>query len=127
MGFVVDWDNVERTVIMSRVEGEWTWDDLGGQVLDAYMLMTTVDHSVNVIVDGLATVQTPHGDIVRQLRGLLAQRPKNMGLLILVGASPTIRATSHLMSRLYPHSGGDLLRFTNSLVLARNEARVQYR
>ncbi|MBN1563024.1 MAG: hypothetical protein JXA10_04250 [Anaerolineae bacterium] len=124
MIFSVDWDDAERSVILCRVEGAWTWDDFTTLVQAAYRLAGTVDYWVNVIIEDVARVQIPPTDLVRQLRWVLAQRPRNMGLLILVGANTTLRATAHLISHMYPYGGVEVLRFANTVESARNEARM---
>jgi hypothetical protein len=93
----------------------------------AYALMETVDHPVNVIVDGLEKVLIPSSASIGELRALRSQRPWNMCLSILVGPNPFIRAMGHVMGRIYPYSSGNMMRFAQSLELARKEARLHYR
>ncbi len=104
MSFTVRWDNEDRTIIRSEVVGDWTWDDFVAQIMGTYAMMYTVDHTVDVIADGLAGHALPPGDMMVRLRSARGERPPNLGRLVLVNAHPFVRAIWGIMNRVYPHA-----------------------
>lgn len=124
MSFALKWDNEERTIIRSEVVSAWTWDDFVAQIMGAYAMMYTVDHTVDVIADGMGGQTLPPGDMMIRLRSVRGERPPNMGRLVLVDANPFVRAIGGIMSKVYPYTRG-MLRFADTLDEARQLLRME--
>jgi hypothetical protein len=51
MGINVAWANPDQTIIKLNVQRGWTWDDLYAAIQQADDLITSVDHTVNMVID----------------------------------------------------------------------------
>jgi len=113
MGFKVEWDNSRKTVIRVDVQGYWTWEEYAAGIEETYDLMVTVEHTVDVIIHGIGGLQVPSGNMLAHVKESASLKPDNMGILLLVGANPFIRAIGNIFARISKRS--TLLLYANSL------------
>jgi hypothetical protein len=80
-----EWYNDEKTILLETFEGIWTVEDYRRLIDEAGQLLSTVDHTVHIIVDGT------HNDShlpTNMLRGGLAYAvrniPPNQGITVFV-------------------------------------------
>jgi len=91
MAIVTRWDNKKKTIVMLEFESEWTWDELEQAVQKADLLIGSVEHFVDLIID-LEGTSIPK-DVLNAAKTLLASgsaRP-NEGARVVVGANGAMR------------------------------------
>lgn len=111
MAIQVQWDNRQQNVIHVEFESEWTWEQLENTLDQIDQLMSSVNHTVDVIID-LEGSKIP-GDFLNAAKNLLAdpQPNPNEGARIVVGANKTMRAVYATLQKTFGEriAGRDLL------------------
>lgn len=93
MPILVQWDNPEKSIVRLEFERGWDWDVLKQAIQQADDLITSVSHTVHLIIDiskagGLPRdFMTAAGDLFEQ-----GEARANEGEKIVVGAGMLIRA-----------------------------------
>lgn len=116
MPITLHWDADSENTAIAVFEGAWNWHDanLG---LDEFRQMTADYAIANLIVDNHRT-QARHGDIIGNIRKLVAGLPRNAGFITLVRTTTVTR----MMLDVLKHAGlGRNIVFVQSV----NEAREQ--
>lgn len=122
MGFTMDWDNAEHTMIQVAITGMWTWQEYDAALNELYAMLDTINHAVAVLVypaDGVR-IQLPSDAPIRLWQSLQA-RWKGRHYLVLVRSLHRGNVLYNLFSRLLPSMRGHVL-FANTLEEARRVA-----
>lgn len=104
MSIQIKWANPEQTAILLEFERGWSWDDLYGAIKRADNLITSVSHTVNLIIDIRQAGGLPR-DFMRVASDVFEQgeaRP-NEGMKIVVGAGWLIQGAYNTFQKVYGH------------------------
>ncbi|MBC8098565.1 MAG: hypothetical protein H7Y11_03925 [Armatimonadetes bacterium] len=83
MGINVVWDNPQQTVIMLQCEGALTPQDYYKAIDSAYLLVTSVAHTVDFIYDRSQVTEVPQ-QISRIAQHAGKRMIANMGIIVIV-------------------------------------------
>jgi hypothetical protein len=98
MPISVTWLNPEKTIIHLSYIKPWNWSDFESAVIQANMLLDTVDHPVNMIIqmhDGLPREINP-----ARFRTVFSNFHKNIRSTALLGASDMVRVSINAFMRV---------------------------
>lgn len=98
----VAWDNEEKTAILWRFSGRWTWEDYYAAKRDVIAMMESVEHKVDSIVDLRQTAFIPSGGL-SQARALAMKPHPNEGITVMLSSSLFMKTTMSTLGRLYSH------------------------
>ncbi len=118
MSITVQWDKDENTIICFTYAGSWEIEEFFDATAQSEAMMATVDHTVDVILDMRNCSLLPRNFIFALKKTVPATRP-NMGLFVLVGASPVITVFSKQIGRLLSRKGSKHFEFAATLDEAR--------
>jgi hypothetical protein len=100
MAIRVEWDDPDQTALRYIYEGSWNWDEFQQAKKQARLLMDSVDHKVDVIIDVVQTGVLPN-NILSRANSIPRERHPNEGIIIIVGANPLIRFLYDVARRIY--------------------------
>jgi hypothetical protein len=100
MAIRVEWDDSDQNALRYTYEGSWNWDEFQQARKQARLLLDTVDHKVDVIIDVVQTGILPN-NILSRANSIPRERHPNEGTIIIVGASPLIRFLYDVARRIY--------------------------
>lgn len=104
MGIQIKWANPRQTIIQLTLERGWTWDDLYDAIRQADRLITSVPHTVNMVIDIEKAGGLPR-DFMKVAGDVFASgdaRP-NEGQKIVVGANWLIQTAYSGFQKVYGH------------------------
>lgn len=78
------WDNPEQTILCHEFERVWTEKDMHDALNQAFAMINSVPHQVDVILDMSGTKSAPN--LLSIFRRIERHMPRNTGLLVFVGA-----------------------------------------
>lgn len=96
----VEWDDPNQTALRYTYEGSWNWDEFQQARRQARLMLDTVDHKVDVIIDVVQTGILPN-NILSRASSIPRDRHPNEGTVIIVGANPLIRFLYDVARRIY--------------------------
>jgi len=102
MAIQVEWANPEQTIIQLTLRRGWAWDDLYAAIREADQFITSVRHTVNMVIDIRDVGGLPR-DFMRVAGDVFASgdaRP-NEGQKIVVGANPLIQMAYNGFQKVY--------------------------
>ncbi len=104
MAIQVQWANPKQTVIHLTLERGWTWDDLYEAIRQADGLITSVQHTVNMIIDIHKAGGLPR-DFMKVAGDVFASGDprSNEGQKIVVGANRLIQMAYGAFQKVYGH------------------------
>jgi hypothetical protein len=102
MPIQVQWEDTAHTLVRLQFERGWTWNDLYAAVEQADRLITSVPHTVHLLIDIRHAGGLP-GDFMRRAGDLFAQGEAraNEGRKVVIGAGPLIRAAYSGFLKVY--------------------------
>lgn len=100
MPIVVSWDNEEKHILRHDFAGRWTLSDLNDAAENAWDMMHSVHHRVDVIMDVRHGNVTPSG-FLSQCNRIMLRRPANAGVIVVVGASSLLISLYYVFMRTY--------------------------
>jgi hypothetical protein len=115
------WDNPEQTAILTIFDEEYGWEDFYAAVREMHKLVTTVPHSVDLIL--VQHKKLPPGNPLAHFQTAFKRQPPNIGRVVVINSAQTsavrsfMKALASIMDRLYPQRGGVL--FADSVEDAR--------
>jgi hypothetical protein len=102
MGIDIKWDNEEKTIILTTYSGEFTWDELEAMNRESEVMLDSVDHEVDILVN-LKDLVLPKNTLANFPK--IAQAPSlthsRVGLLVLFGASHFAQTLLDLLGKVY--------------------------
>jgi hypothetical protein len=98
------WDNEEKTILRHVYVGRWTWEELREKDADLKLMLASVEHPVDMIIDMRESFFLPNGPTIGNLRNAERSLPPNARSVILVGGNLLTLLISRVM-RLIPASG----------------------
>ena len=103
MTATVAWANEEKTLVIQRIDGDWTMADYFEVVHKSAELLKTVDHQVDIIVDLSTTNYVPQNVISGATR-TESVVPPNQRMVVFVGAKMIHKLLLSLGKRLAPRA-----------------------
>jgi hypothetical protein len=97
----VYWDDEAHTIIRTKSEGAWTWDEYHRAMDEINRLMREVSHRVDLINIRNPASTMPGGAVLPRFGRALHTLPDNFGVIILVSNSVFARAMIGLFSQFY--------------------------
>jgi hypothetical protein len=94
------WDNDQKNIMLWVFEGRWTWNDYYECRDDVNADIAAMTHTVHIIVD-MRTSNTLPNSVITHGHSAVSQPPRNLGLTVIVGVNPVLRAFYGMFSRLY--------------------------
>ncbi|MEO8606269.1 MAG: hypothetical protein ABI690_00180 [Chloroflexota bacterium] len=97
----IQWDNPEKSIIMARYEGRWTWEEFYQAAKDCEALAATVPHQINIIadmVDGFLPQGAPFGHAQK----VASHNGPQMGFIVVVSGSRFIQGLMNVSARVVP-------------------------
>lgn len=88
MPITVSWYDDDQTIMLQSCIGDWTWDDYLVSIDALAALANSTTERVDYIMDITDTVGIPLGLPLKYIRKARAKRPPNLGIIVVVGASP---------------------------------------
>ncbi len=86
MPITVEWYNDAKTILLERFEGDWTLDEYKRLIDEARLMLSTVDHTVHILVDGrLKSPRLPANLISGGMLYAARHLPPNQGITVFVG------------------------------------------
>lgn len=107
MAISVSWDNPDKTVICYRMVGRWSWDEFYVIWQDSMVMIRSVTHQVNGIVDLSQSVGMPQGALLKTAY-MLRNQPANAGLTIIVNGGDFVNLLIGSLKRVAPREGRHL-------------------
>lgn len=80
-----EWYNAEKTILLEAFEGEWTVEDYRHLIDEAHQRLSTVQHTVHIIVDGTRNCARLPSNMLRSgLSYAVHNLPANQGITVFV-------------------------------------------
>ena len=103
MSYTLDWYTQDRTAILRVLQPGWTWDDFDQSYLEAYEMIRSVPHQVDLVSDYRDSPQPPGGGggMIERFSIIWAQHPPNFGLFIIVGADEFQKSMGEIFTKTF--------------------------
>ena len=95
-----EWGNNSKTIMRWTFEGAWKWEEYYNLRSSTNRQISDEKHNVDLIVDLTKSSTLPSG-ILTHGKNAVSVTPTNIGMTILVGANPVLRAFYKMFSSLY--------------------------
>lgn len=121
MPISVKWDNDDKTIVVLRHMGRWTWEEYYSAVQQSTYLIDEVAHQVDMIshfADPDA-LMPPAGSFFHWQK-TLTEAPPNLGIIIMVPGNTFIRNFVSVSQRILGEMVGSRLRTAESIERARS-------
>ena len=100
MGIRVVWYDAEKTIIVWEFDGEWEWQDYHAAINTAVVMIKSVDHVVDSIMDLRRNRALPPNALVQGKRWFVVA-PPNFGITVVAGGSALIRGIASTIAAVY--------------------------
>jgi hypothetical protein len=100
MGINVVWYDAEKTIIVWKFEGDWDWRDYHAAINTAVVMIKSVDHIVDSVMDLQHNRSLPPNALMQGKRWFVIA-PPNFGLTVVAGGSGLIRGIATTIASLY--------------------------
>ena len=102
MPITLKWDNEEKTIIRIDFVGEFTWDDINAIAHEEQVLLDSVEHKADFIVD-LEKVILPKDTLANFSKIVstpIIMHP-NAGLIVVIGTNRFVEAILNIFGSVY--------------------------
>lgn len=104
MSITVRWDNEdEKRIIRWDFPETWVWDDFYAALQLSRVLMREVKYVVDFLVD-MSNAETLPKNVLTQTQVTMQTSPLNVGVVVVVGVNPLVRAAFNSFIRLYKNT-----------------------
>lgn len=111
----VAWDNEEKTIIRYHFEKGWGWNDLYEGMQAASVMLASVTHTVDIIMDFKDASLIPQNALTHIQRAFKNAKPENAGLTVIVAPSRFFQALVDAAQKVMgKNSNGWTLKFVMS-------------
>ena len=83
----VQWGNEPHTIVHYTFYQGWGWADIDQALKQAAEMMSSVDHTVDVIMDFSGVNALPQGAVTQIKRAFSNPKPSNLDVTVMVGAN----------------------------------------
>lgn len=110
MGIHVVWYDTDKTIIVWEFDGEWEWRDYHAAINTAVVMIKSVDHIVDSIMDLRHNRGLPPNALMEGKRWFVVA-PSNFGITVVAGGSGLIRGIASTIALVYK-------RFSDRIMMA---------
>ena len=100
MAILTNWYNDDKTILRHVYEVAWTWSDLYLAIDEAYALVETVDHTVDIIIDMRLSSIIPSNVFNHGKHAIVKAHPRQ-GHMIVVGAPRLAQTLFQAFLKIY--------------------------
>ena len=100
MGIQVSWFNDEKTILIHHITGRWTIAELRSAATEAWDMMRSVPHTVDVLMD-VSTGNTLPSNFIVHGKHIASSRPKNAGTIVIIGGTAFMKALYRIYQKTY--------------------------
>ena len=91
MGYHIQWENAEKTILRCEIETPFAWDTYYSMVRERAKWLDSVNHSVDIIITGSENQFTLPPSALVNIRQLVSfRRHPNIGKLVVVNGPPLL-------------------------------------
>lgn len=108
----VEWADEYKMLLHYAFDQRWTWDDFDKARVEAKIKMDAVSHPVGIIFEMGEDIKLPPDFIIQAPKHLPTRHPRSV-ILVVVGASPTIRTMYEVFQRL--GLAGDFIKIAETI------------
>jgi hypothetical protein len=101
MTIEVGWENEEKTILIERFDGAWTWEEFYAAIQQAASMMAEVEHRVDVLADMIKADRPPSGTAMTHARNMMRLYPDNWGIMVIVANNLLITTSVNMFRRLF--------------------------
>ncbi|MBC8171272.1 MAG: hypothetical protein H7X77_06355 [Anaerolineae bacterium] len=106
MGIQLKWTDETKTVILQTFEGKWTWEDFYKVNQQAFAMIHTVSHKVDIFSDFRTSGPLPVGGAITHARNALKEMPDNWGMLVIINDGVLINVMVSAFTTMFRNSMG---------------------
>jgi hypothetical protein len=104
MPITVEWGNAEQSIVVIRYEGRWDGKDVHTALDQVFDMLSTVDHTVDFIVDMSQSKSTPTNLLAAA--GRVERRAPNTGRTVIVAVNTYLKAIADIARYVAPKTVG---------------------
>lgn len=102
MSYILRWHNDQHTAIYRAMKPGWTWQDFDQSYLEAFGMIRTAKHPVDLVSDYREASQPPEGGgMLERFGAVWAQHPPNFGIFIIIGADEVQKTMGEIFTRTF--------------------------
>jgi len=102
MTISTSWFDPDKTIARYEFVGQWTWEEFEVAVREINLMLDSVPHRVDVIIDFSQSPGEPPRGVLSHIRGGTLNAPANWGGGVFVGISPFLRVLFNTFTRIEP-------------------------
>ena len=118
MPITVHWDDPHQTIVRWDFEGAWTWQDFYQAQAESDALITSVEHTVDVVANVARSPSLPRNPLSRY-RQARQSTPRNRGVVVVVGANSFVMSIIQIYNPVFGRKLRDEFLFADTLDDAR--------
>ena len=96
------WHDDEHQVIVQKFEGNWSWDELNGELEKMTALAASVSYDLVLFTDMSASTIIPKGNLLTQGRSRVTRVPDNVTQIVIVIQSRLVEVFAGLVFDMIP-------------------------
>lgn len=100
MPVAYSWHDPDKRVLLYSFSGKWAWDEVHQTFRASWEEVRQQDHMVDSISD-LGDARNIPPSALTHVRSLSQNRPKNTGVMVLVGASTFVTVSMQTFSQIF--------------------------
>lgn len=101
MPIVTEWYDQEQTIILYRVFGDWTTQDIQQMAADVSQMLTDIPHKIDLISD-FSEAGKPPTNLISTTRELTTNQPPQFNRVYVVGMHHYLELVLNILRRVYP-------------------------
>lgn len=102
MTIITSWVDSEKTIARYDFVGRWTWEEMMVAIKEMYVMLDSVPHMVDIIIDLSQSPSEPPRGMLAHLRTGTMEARANWNSGIFVGVSPFVRVLINTFRRVEP-------------------------
>jgi hypothetical protein len=102
MPITTRWYDDDHRVITQKLEGNWTWDELNGELEKMAALAASVSYDLVLFTDMSASTIIPKGNLLTQGRSRATRVPDNVAQIVIVIQSRLVEVFAGLVFEMIP-------------------------
>jgi hypothetical protein len=104
MNITVDWLDNPRQIILFKVSGEWTWEEMDAARIILYQMLDSREYPIYVVYDYSEAGRLPANSFIRMRRTRLGTHA-SAAFTSIVGMSPVYRMMLETFLKIYSRFG----------------------
>lgn len=102
MSIQVEWADTDHTILHYHFSQNWTWEEFHAANDRGRMLVSSVEHPVDMIFELEFGMIVPPRVLSNMTRTLRERPPANFNRVVLIGANGLVRNLANVLRTLYP-------------------------